>query len=360
MTTSDSRVRRAPRGAADAQGFSEDTAGIRVPAPPKSGAGVKVLALAARNPFFGPLAALLVLVVIFSFTTSTFLSAQNFSVILQQSVVIGTLALGQTLIILTAGIDLANGAILVVGALVMAKLAQGQPAGMQILILLCGFLLCGLLAFLSGLLVARFLLPAFIVTLGMYTMLTAGARLYSQQTLVVPQGILTVLGTGGYLFGVFQITVGVFVVIAAVLVLHFALTRTAWGRHVYAVGGNPTAARRTGINVRRVLLVVYLVAGLLYGLAAWQAFGRSPATSANVFGTANLDTISAVVIGGTSLFGGRGTVIGSYFGTLIVLVLQSGLTQMGLDPLYQQVLTGALVIGAVALDQFTRKVERLA
>ncbi len=91
-----------------------------------------------------------------------------------------------------------------------------------------------------------------------------------------------------------------------------------------------------------------------------MAFGRSPATSANVFGTANLDTISAVVIGGTSLFGGRGTVIGSYFGTLIVLVLQSGLTQMGLDPLYQQVLTGALVIGAVALDQFTRKVERLA
>jgi fructose transport system permease protein len=354
VTIPDSRVRPASsEGAAD-------TAGIPVPPKKKSGTGVKVVALAARNPFFGPLAALLVLIVLFSVTTNTFFSAQNFSVILQQSVVIGTLALGQTLIILTAGIDLANGAILVVGALVMAQLAQGQPPAAQFGILLVGFVVCGALALVSGVLVARFALPAFIVTLGMYTMLTAGARLYSQQTLVVPDGPLTILGTGGYLFGVFQITIGVFVVIASVIVLHFALTKTAWGRHVYAVGGNPTAARRTGINVRRVLLVVYLVAGLLYALGAWQAFGRSPATSANVFGTANLDTISAVVIGGTSLFGGRGTVIGSYFGTLIVLVLQSGLTQMGLDPLYQQVLTGALVIAAVALDQFTRKVERLA
>lgn len=325
-----------------------------------SSPGVKLLALAARNPFVGPLVALIVLVILFSVTTSTFFSTQNFSVILQQSVVVGTLALGQTLIILTAGIDLANGAILVVGALVMAQLAQGQSGFVQIGILVLGLVLCGALSFVSGVLVARFALPAFIVTLGMYTMLTAGARLYSQRTLVVPDGILTVLGTGGYLFGVFQITVGVFVVLISVVVLHYVLSKTAWGRHVYAVGGNATAARRTGINVRRVLLVVYTVAGLLYGLAAWQAFGRSPATSANVFGTANLDTISAVVIGGTSLFGGRGTVIGSYFGTLIVLVLQSGLTQMGLDPLYQQVLTGALVIAAVALDQFTRRVERLA
>lgn len=345
---------RSPRGnTADTVGIvlSGDRSGDR--------SGIKALALAARNPFAGPLIALVVLVVLFSLTTSTFFSAQNFSVILQQSVVVGTLALGQTLIILTAGIDLANGSVLVVGTLVMAQLAQGQGAGMQILALIVGFLVCALLGMLSGALIARFLLPAFIVTLGIYTMLTAGARLYSQETLVVPNGILTVLGTGGYLFGVFQITVGVFVVLATVVVLHFVLTKTAWGRHVYAVGGNPVAARRTGINVRRVLMVVYILAGLLYALGAWQAFGRSPATSANVFSTANLDTISAVVIGGTSLFGGRGTVIGAYFGTLIVLVLQSGLTQMGLDPLYQQVLTGALVIGAVALDQFTRKVERL-
>lgn len=337
-----------------------DTVGMPVPRTPDSSrSGVRSLALMARNPFAGPFVALVVLMVVFSVATDTFLSASNFSVILQQSVVIGTLALGQTLIILTSGIDLANGSILVVGALVMAQLAQGLPPGFQIFVLLAGFAVCAGLGALSGTLIGRFLLPAFIVTLGLYTMLTAAARLYSQQTLVVPDGILTVLGTGGYLFGKFQVTVGVFVVLASVVVLHYVLSKTAWGRHVYAVGGNPTAARRTGINVRGVLIAVYVIAGLLYALAAWQAFGRSPATSANVFSTANLDTISAVVIGGTSLFGGRGTVVGSYFGTLIVLVLQSGLTQMGLDPLYQQVLTGALVIGAVALDQFTRKVERL-
>lgn len=337
-----------------------DTVGMPVSTAPRgSRSGVKSLAVMARNPFAGPLVALVVLIVVFSIATDTFLSASNFSVILQQSVVIGTLALGQTLIILTSGIDLANGSILVVGALVMAQLAQGLAPELQIFVLLAGFAVCAALGALSGTLIGRFLLPAFIVTLGLYTMLTAAARLYSQQTLVVPEGILTVLGMGGYLFGTFQVTVGVFVVLASVVVLHYVLTKTAWGRHVYAVGGNPTAARRTGINVRGVLFAVYVIAGLLYALAAWQAFGRSPATSANVFGTANLDTISAVVIGGTSLFGGRGTVVGSYFGTLIVLVLQSGLTQMGFDPLYQQVLTGALVIGAVALDQFTRKVERL-
>jgi fructose transport system permease protein len=103
---------------------------------------------------------------------------------------------------------------------------------------------------------------------------------------------------------------------------------------------------------------VYVLAGLLYGLAALQAFGRSPATSPNAFPTANLDTITAVVIGGTSLFGGRGTVLGSYLGALIVLVLQSGLTQAGIDPLYQNIVTGVLVIAAVALDSITRRKAR--
>lgn len=136
--------------------------------------------------------------------------------------VVGTLALGQTLIILTAGIDLANGSILVIGTLVIAQLVQGegQGVGTQILVLVARFAVCAALGLLSGVLIARFALPAFIVTLGLFTMLTAGARLYSQETLVVPNGILTVLGTGGYLFGVFEVMIGVFVVIASVVVLH--------------------------------------------------------------------------------------------------------------------------------------------
>jgi fructose transport system permease protein len=218
--------------------------------------------------------------------------------------------------------------------------------------------LCGVLGLISGLLISRLLLPPFIVTLGMLTIVQAISRLYSKETILVEDGPLTFLSTGGFLFGQFQITVGVVVVLISVAVLHFALTRTSWGRHVYAVGNNDLAAKRTGINVRRVLLSVYVLAGVLYGLAALQAFGRSPATSANAFPTANLDTITAVVIGGTSLFGGRGTVLGSYLGALIVLVLQSGLTQAGIDPLYQNIVTGVLVIAAVALDAVTRRKAR--
>jgi fructose transport system permease protein len=310
-----------------------------------------------RNPVLGPLGALIILIIAFSILTENFLSVDNTSLILQQSVVVGTLALGQTIIILTGGIDLANGAIMVLASLVIAKLAAGG-VGQQWPAMFVGLLVCALLGAISGLLVSRLGLPPFIVTLGLLTILQATSRLYTKETLLVDDGPLTFLSQGGYLFGQFQITVGVVVVLLSVAVLHFALTRTSWGRHVYAVGNNDLAAKRTGINVQRVLLSVYVLAGVLYFLAALQAFGRSPATSPNAFPTANLDTITAVVIGGTSLFGGRGTVLGSYLGALIVLVLQSGLTQAGIDPLYQNIVTGVLVIAAVALDSITRRKAR--
>lgn len=310
-----------------------------------------------RNPVLGPLGALAVAVVAFSLFTDNFLSLDNASLILQQSVVVGTLALGQTVIILTGGIDLANGAIMVLGTLIVAKMAS-ESAGSQIGALLIGVILCGFLGLISGLLVAKLGLPSFIVTLGMLTILQATSRLYTKETVLVGDGPLTLLSKGGYFLGQFKVTFGVVLVLVSVGVLHFALTRTAWGRHVYAVGDSPVAAKRTGINVHRVLISVYILAGVLYGLAAWQAFGRSPATSPNGFPTANLDTITAVVIGGTSLFGGRGTVVGSYLGALIVLVLQSGLTQAGIDPLFQNIVTGILVISAVALDTVTRKRAR--
>src|SRR4029453_5449527 len=228
----------------------------------------------------------------------------------------------------------------------------------QLPAILVGFALCAALGLISGLIISRLGLPPFIVTLGMLTIIQATSRLYSKQTSLGEDRPLTFLSKGGYLFGQFQITLGVVVVLISVAVLHFALTRTSWGRHVYAVGNNDLAAKRTGINVRRVLLSVYVLAGLLYALAALQAFGRSPAASPNPFPTANLDTNTAVVIGGTSLFGGRGTVLGSYLGALIVLVLQSGLTQAGIDPLYQNLVTGVLVIAAVALDSIARRKAR--
>jgi fructose transport system permease protein len=334
------------------------TAEEEAPAPPDT-TGTRAATITDhifRNPVLGPLGALILLIIAFSVLTENFLSVDNTSLILQQSVVVGTLALGQTIIILTGGIDLANGAIMVLGSLVIANLAADM--GQQWPAMFVGLLLCAVLGGISGLLVSRLRLPPFIVTLGMLTILQATSRLYTKETLLVDEGPLTFLSNGGFLFGQFQITFGVVVVLLSVAVLHFALTRTSWGRHVYAVGNNDLAAKRTGINVQRVLLSVYVLAGVLYFLAALQAFGRSPATSPNAFPTANLDTITAVVIGGTSLFGGRGTVLGSYLGALIVLVLQSGLTQAGIDPLYQNIVTGVLVIAAVALDAITRRKAR--
>ncbi|HET6480774.1 MAG TPA: ABC transporter permease [Actinoplanes sp.] len=299
----------------------------------------------------GPLAALVLAIVIFALTTSTFLNADNLSLIATQSVVVGTLALGQTLIILTAGIDLSNGAIMVLAAVVIGKLAtDGNP----LLALAAGTAVCLVLGGLNGVLISRFSLPPFIVTLGMLSVLSAVARLYTDsQSYPIDSDLLTVLNRGPTIGGV-TITYGVFLWIALTAVLGYALTQTAWGTHVYAVGDNRAAAALTGIKVKRVLLSVYLTAAVVYAFAAWQALGRTPTADPSGYSTANLDSITAVVIGGTSLFGGRGGVVGTFIGALIVTVLANGLTQAGIDSLYQQVATGVLVVVAVAVDHFVR------
>jgi fructose transport system permease protein len=146
--------------------------------------------------------------------------------------------------------------------------------------------------------------------------------------------------------------------LALFAIVSFALTRTAWGRHVYSTGDDAEAARLSGIKTSRVLLSVYLAAGVIYGLAAWILIGRVGVASTNNLTNANLDSITAVVIGGTSLFGGRGAVLGTLFGALIVQTFQSGLNLAGVQSLYQVLAEGILVIVAVALDQWIRKVRR--
>jgi fructose transport system permease protein len=306
-----------------------------------------------RAPIVGPLAALIVATVLFSVLTDTFLEPGNLSLILQQSLVIGTLALGQTLIILTAGIDLANGAIAVLGTIVIAKsVAQG---GNPFVALVIGLLLCTLLGTISGSLVTWLRLPPFIVTLGMLTVVYATSRLYSEsRSYPVTDDLLGFLGKGKDVGGAF-ITYGTFLMLGLFALFWYLLNYTPWGRHVYALGNAPEAARLSGVKVNRTLLSVYVIAGFLYGIAAWQALGRIPNADPNAYQTANLDSITAVVIGGTSLFGGRGSVLGTLIGTLIVGVLRSGLTQAGIDNLYQDLATGILVILAVALDQLSRR-----
>jgi fructose transport system permease protein len=268
--------------------------------------------------------------------------------------VVGTLALGQTLIILTAGIDLSNAAAMVLATLIMAKLYVSGASG--IFALLLGIAATVVIGGVIGSLVTRIKLPPFIVTLGFLTMLTAAAKLFAGgQAIPVPNGLLTWLGTRRYLFGGIPITYGMTLALLMYLGLWYALTKTPWGKHVYAVGNAPESARLSGIKVKRTLLSVYLVAGFIYGIAAWQALGRVPNADPNAFQLGNLDSITAVVLGGTSLFGGRGSVIGTMMGALVVAVLRSGLTQMGVDALYQDVATGALLVAAVAVDRLARR-----
>jgi fructose transport system permease protein len=312
------------------------------------------LVQALSNTAAGPLAALIIAVIVFALTTDTFFTLDNGSLIVEQFLVIGTLALGQTLVILTAGIDLANAAIMVLGTLVIARLGQhALPGGLALAV---GILLCTAIGALAGALVTRLRLPPFIVTLGVLSVLTATSQLFANgESFAATSHVLTFLGTRSYLFGRIEVTYGMGVMLVLAVGLWFLLTQTSWGRNVYAVGDDEEAARLTGINTRRTLLSVYVLAGFVYALAAWQALGRIPNADPNAFQTGNLDSITAVVIGGTSLFGGRGGVPGTVLGALVVTVLTNGLTQAGIDSLYQQVATGILVIAAVAVDRVVRR-----
>jgi fructose transport system permease protein len=272
--------------------------------------------------------------------------------------VVAWLAIGQTLIILTAGIDLSVGAITILAMMVMATLAadQGVPGGIAILI---GIALAVAAGFLNGILVTRVGLPPFIVTLGTLSIFTAIALLYSGGSSIQNNRLPDIINVTGETFkiGKFSITVGVIMVLLLYCIVGFALTQTAWGRHIFAVGDDIESARLSGVASKRILLSVYTVAGLIYGFAAWIQIGRAGSATANGIPDANLDSITAVVIGGTSLFGGRGGLIGSLLGALIVGSFTLGLSLAGVDQQWRLFAIGVLVIVAVSVDQWIRKVK---
>lgn len=305
----------------------------------------------------GPFIALLAACIFFGTQSENFWSAQNFSLIAQQVMVVGLIAIGQTLIILTAGIDLSCGMVMALGSIVMTKLAAqlGLPPALAVM---AGLLVTTGFGALNGLLVTRVKLPAFIVTLGTMNIAFAITQLYSEsQTITGLPDALTALGDTFALGGT-QVSWGVLLMLGLYGVAWLALRDTAPGRHVYAVGNNAEAARLCGIPTQRVLLAVYALAGLLYGVAALLSVARTGVGDPNAGQTENLDSITAVVLGGTSLFGGRGVVLGTLVGALIVGVFRNGLTLMGVSSVYQILVTGVLVILAVALDQLSRRAAR--
>ncbi len=315
------------------------------------------LRAAAGVSIAGPLVALALAMVFFSLESGQFLQGPNLSLVLQQVIEVGVLAIGQTLIILTAGIDLSCGAVMAFGMIVMTKLAvlSGVPAIPAILL---GIAACAGFGLLNGMLVTKIRLPAFIVTLGTLNIAMALVHIYSnEQTIANPPSAMTFFGRT-FTIGGTDITYGVILMLALYAAVWFVLTQTAWGSHVYAVGNNPEATRLSGIRTDRLLISVYVVAGAIYGLAALLLVARTQVGDPNAGQTDNLDSITAVVLGGTSLFGGRGNVVGTLIGALIVGVFRNGLVLMGVSSVYQILITGILVILAVSVDQLSHRRQR--
>ena len=304
-----------------------------------------------------PLLALLVACLYFAIASPRFLTGGNLSLVVQQVMVVGALGVGQTLVILTAGVDLSCGAVMALGSIVMTDLAVNRGVN-PILAIGLGIAVCGLFGVLNGALVTRVKLPPFIVTLGTLNIAFALTHIYSAEQTInnLPSPLIFFGNT--FPIGSTDVTYGSVGLLVLFLITWYVLRLTAVGRHVYAAGNNPEAARLVGIPTKRLLLGVYITAGLIYGLAAVLLVARTQVGDPQAGQTDNLDSITAVVIGGTSLFGGRGSVMGTLVGALIVGVFRNGLQLNGVAAIYQVLITGMLVILAVAVDQLARGRQR--
>ena len=306
-----------------------------------------------QKPGIGPLLSLLLACLFFATQSPRFLTPGNFSLILQQVSVVGVLAIGQTLVILTGGIDLSNGPIMALGGVLMASLAIEHGVD-PFLAILISIAVCVLFGIANGLLVTRIRIPPFIVTLGMYNIAFAITHIYATTTINNLPRPITFLGET-FTIGGTEITYGAIVMLILFMIAWWVLGNTSAGRQVYAVGDNTEAARLAGINTNKLLIGVYVTAAFLYGIAALLLTARTGAGDPNAGQNSNLESITAVVLGGTSLMGGRGSVLGTLIGAMIVGVFRNGLILMGVSSVYQVLITGILVILAVSVDQLSHR-----
>ncbi|MFD1882928.1 ABC transporter permease subunit [Paracoccus pacificus] len=296
----------------------------------------------------GMLPVLILLAIGFQMLSGRFISVSNLSIVMQQASINIVLAAGMTFVVLTGGIDLSVGSILAVAAMVGVMTSLLPDMGMLgIPAALAVGLLCGLV---NGLVIAYLRLPPFIVTLGTLTGFRGLARLLGDDTTVFNSNLPFAFIGNGSLFGVPWLAV---IAIAVVLVSWFILRRTVLGTRIYAVGGNPEAARLAGINVPVILLFVYSMSGLLAGIGGLMSVARLYAANGLQLGQAyELDAIAAVILGGTSFVGGVGSIWGTLIGALIIAVLSNGLILVGVSDIWQYIIKGLVIIVAVALDRY--------
>lgn len=308
---------------------------------------------------YGILIALVLACVVLALINENFLSARNILNVLRQTSINGVLAIGMTFVILTRGIDLSVGSVVALTGVVAASFATTSTAGFipgapypAPLALAIGVAVGMLAGSVSGLIVARFRVPAFVATLGMLSAARGLTLLYSGgRPIPTLTDTFRWIGTGDVL----GVPVPIFVLLAVFAGAHFVLTQTRFGRHVYAVGGNPHAAKVSGLPVTRIRFMVYVISGGLAGLAGMILAARTGSALPQAGIAYELDAIAAVVIGGTSLAGGVGRVSGTLIGALLIGVMNNGLDLMGVESYYQQVIKGFLIVAAVMLDQSKNK-----
>lgn len=297
------------------------------------------------------------LIALLSYLSPAFLQPQNLINVVRQISVIGLLAIGVTVVIISTGIDLSSGSVLALASVVSASLAQqpdwtnklypdlNVPLIVAILAALIVGAACGLV---NGSLIAGFRIPPFIATLGMMTAARGAALIYSDGR---PISTLTpsynYIGQGV----VFGVPVPVIIFLLVAVGTHVMLNRTRFGRHVYAIGGNEQAARVSGLNVPRIKVVIYTFAGLLSGLGGLVLSARISSGQPTLGVGAELDAIAAAVIGGTSFAGGIGTIWGTVVGALIIGVINNGLDLLNVSPFSQQVVKGAIIVVAIIIDE---------
>jgi fructose transport system permease protein len=310
-----------------------------------------------------PAGVLIISILGFGLVADNFLKLSTLSLVLQQVTVTGIIAIAQTAIILTAGIDLAVGQVMVLCSLIMGKLAVelGLPVWFAIMV---GFIAGAAMGWLNGVFVAYWRLPPFIVTLGTLGIFKTLKLWYSGSESIRAADIeekapfLGFFGQTVKLGAGAEFTFGGLALVLLAIGAWYVLNRTPWGRHVHAVGDDPDSALLAGIQTKRVLLSVYMVAGLGCAFGAWVSIGRVGTINPESFDQVNLDSITATVIGGTSLFGGRGSLFGSVLGALIVGVFSTGLSLAGVDSYWQYLTIGFLIIIAVAIDQWLRRASQ--
>jgi ribose transport system permease protein len=317
------------------------------------------VSVALRIVQTGPVLILGLVVVVMTVLSPFFLTERNITNLGFQTSIVAVLALGQLLVILTRGIDLSVGAVVALGGVVGGIVAGGSAGGAVSshgALVLVTMIACGAgVGLLNGtILIAGRVMNPFIVTLGMLSIVRGAALDISDAQTVtgMPPAVQT-MGTG--LIGPLPVPAVLVAVLA--LVAWVMLTRTQWGRWIYAVGGDPDAARRVGIPVDRVLLSVYVLCGVTAGIAAVLVAGRTNAGSPTAGQLIELDAITAVIIGGASFFGGRGSVFNVIAGALIIGVIRNGLNLLDVTPFWQSIAIGVLVIASLEIDVLRGRLE---